>query len=393
MYRSMYHSILEKFTTEKGLFFIMTAAILIVAVLILYLFFVYTAENVQVLTPNGGEEWGIGNIYEIKWKAKGIEKVGIVLFKGKKPELIAKDIPADFGKYEWEIYPGHEYGADFFVAVFEYPWREGNEIDYSDSAFAITFPELASCDNMSVEQEWPYLPSDLPNLRRVFITEESFTGNLDGLDGADQKCQEEAEKQGFDGKWQAFLGGDSDEDLAIERLKRTSRGTDGIFVTTWPAATLIRGATCHRLLGKNFDEFLAKLSALVIINEEELEENFLKDLENLWLGRVDEKSKKNCTTIAAVLSALNKPLAEKYSFTTTCQNWTQEKRVVEDYPVPRGEPKPSFPTCYTPAGKSTDAVALGGLASGLKGKGKDTAFTPYQGKYCSTRQKLLCIEE
>lgn len=389
----MNSSIFEKFTLERNLIYISVAAILIVFGLIFYLFFGQLTKSIQILTPNGGEEWEIGQTYEITWEAKGLEKVGIVLFKGIEPKWIAKDVKADLGKYEWEIYPGQEYGDDYWIAVFEYPWQKGSKTDYSGGAFVIIYPELAGCDGLSIESEWSYLPSDLPNLRRVFITEESFTGNLDGLHGADQKCQEEAEKQGFDGKWQAFLGGDSDEDLAIERLKRTPRETGGIFVAATPAATLIRGATCHRLLGKNFDEFLEKFSDLVIINEEKLEKGFLEDMKNLWLGRLDENSKKNCTTIATVLSALYKPLAEKYSFTTTCQNWTQENKLVQGYPVLAGEPKPSFPTCYTLAGKSTDAAALGGLSSGLTGKDKDAAFTLYQGKYCDTQQKLLCIEE
>jgi len=389
----MNSSIFEKFTLERNLIYIAIAAILIVFGLIFYLFFGQLTKSIQILTPNGGEEWEIGQTYEITWEAKGLEKVGIVLFKGTEPKWIAKDVKAGLGKYEWKIYPGQEYGDDYWIVVSEYPWQKGNEIDYSDGAFVITYPELASCDGLSIEGGWPYLPSDLPNLRRVFITEESFTGNLDGLQGADQKCQEGAEKQGFDGKWQAFLGGDSDEDLAIERLKRTPRKTDGIFVAAIPAATLIRGATCHRLLGKNFDEFLEKFSDLVIINEEKLEKDFLEDMKNLWVGRLDENSKKNCTTIAAVLSALYKPLAEKYSFTTTCQNWTQGERLVAGYPAPTGGIPAPFPTCYTPEGKFTDAVALGGLSSGLTGKDKDTAFTLYQGKYCDTQQKLLCIEE
>jgi len=229
--------------------------------------------------------------------------------------------------------------------------------------------------------------------RRVFITEESFTGNLEGLEGADQKCQEEAEERGFGGKWHAFLGGDSDEDLAVERLKRTPRGTEGVFIIAPPAATLIRGATCHRLLAKDFGEFLPIFSNPLIVNEEKLKENFLEDLKNIWMGRVDEKSKKNCIPIAAVIEALYLSLAEKYSFTSTCQNWTQENKLVEGYPVPTEQPKPSFPTCYTPTGEFTDAVALGGLSSGLTNGGSDTVFTSYQGKHCSTSQKLLCIEE
>jgi len=179
-------SIFEKFTAEKSLLYTAIAAILIVAALVFYLFVVYSKESIQVLTPNGAEEWEIGQTYEITWKAKGIEKVGIVLFKGAEPKWIAENIDAGLGKYEWKIYPGQEYGSGFWIVVLEYPWREGNEIDYSDGPFAITFPEMASCDYLSVEQEWLYLPNDLPNLRRVFITKETYTGNLDGFEGADR---------------------------------------------------------------------------------------------------------------------------------------------------------------------------------------------------------------
>ena len=380
----MSYSIWEKITVEKSLIFIVISAILIVFIFIFFLFFGQFTKSIRVLSPNGGEEWEIGQTYEITWQAKGVEKVGIVLFKGSEPKWIAQDISAGSGKYEWKIYPGQEYGAGFWIAVVEYPWQKGNKIDYSDGSFTITYPELLSCDSLSVEKEWPYLPSDLPNLRRVFITKNSFSGNLDGLEGADKICQTEAEEQGFEREWQAFLGGDSDNDLAIERLKRTPRGTDGIFILADSAATLIRGADCHRLLAENFDEFLVMFSGLKIINEERMEKDFLADFGNIWLGRLDEKSKKNCIAVAGT---------EEYTFTITCQNWTQANRTVEGYPVPKDEPKPSFPTCYTPQGKFTDAVALGALSIGIVGKDKDAVFNAYQGKYCSNPQKLLCIEE
>ena len=386
-------SIFEKFTTERSLLYIAIAAILIVTGIIFYLFVVYSKESVQVLTPNGAEEWEIGQTYEITWKAKGVDKVGIALFKGAEPKWIVEDIDAGLGRYEWKIYPGQEYGPGFWIVVLEYPWREGNQIDYSDGPFAITFSEMASCDYLSVDQEWLYLPNDLPNLRRVFITKETYAGNLDGLEGADRICQTEADEQGFEGTWHAFIGGDSDEDSANERLKRTYNGTDGIFIAAEPSATIIRGATCHRLLAKDFEEFLAKLSGSVIINEEKFEQVFLEDMENLWLGRIDEESKKNCTGITAELSNYYRALAEKYSFTTTCQNWTQEDKYVGEYPVPKEQPKPSFPSCYTSSGEYTDAVALGALASGIIGKDKDAVFVLNKGKYCDDKQKLLCIEE
>ncbi len=387
----MNKSLLEKFTIEKSLIYIIIAAVLIVFGFIFFLFFSQLTKSIKIEIPNGGEEWGIGQSYKITWKAKGIKKVGIVLFKGKEPKWIAKNVYAELGEYGWKIYPGQEYGDDYWVAVFEYPWQKGNKIDYSDGAFAIVYPELANCDSLSIKNEWLYLPSDLPDLRRVFITKEKYTGNLEGVEGADRICQEEAEEQNFGGTWHAFLGGDKEEELAVKRMEKTPRKTKGIFIEAEPVATLIeRKATCHRLLGKDFQGFLKKFSNLLIINEEKLEDSFLNDFKNLWLGRVDEKSKQNCVLIAKV----SVDLAEKYSFTATCQNWTQGNRFVEGYPVPRDTSKPLFPTCYTPQGKFTDAVALGGLSSGLTGgEAGSNAFTMYQGKYCDTRQKLLCIEE
>lgn len=385
--------LLEKFTVEKTLIYIIIAAVLITFIFIFYLFFSHFTKNIQVISPVGGEEWEIGQTYQITWKARGIEKVGIVLFKGTEPKWIAKSVYAKLGKYEWKIYPGQEYGSDYWIAVFEYPWQKGNIVNYSDGAFAVVFPELGSCEGLSIQSEWPYLPSDFPNLRRVFITSASYTGSLGGLDGVDQKCQEQAQAQGFEGDWLAFIGGDDERETAIERLKATPGSIGGIYVEARVATTLIRGATCHRLLGKDFNEFLGKFVALSVINEEKFTDTFFQDLGDLWIGRLGETSKKNCTSIASVLTDPYKALAEKYSLTTTCQNWTQENMYVQGYPVPYGGAKPSFPTCYTPQGKSTDAVALGGLSTGLVRTEAGISFTPYQGKYCSTKQKLLCIEE
>lgn len=387
----MNDSFLGKITIEKSLIYIAIIAVVIVCIFLFYLFFSSGTKSIQVTSPNNGkEEWQIGETYQITWQAKGIERVGIVLFKENEPEWIAKNVSANSGKYEWEIYPGHRYGSGFWIAVFEYPCEKGKKIDYSNASFAITYPELASCEWLSIQNEWPYLPNDYPNLRRVFITKETYTGNLEGLEGTDKKCQAEADAQNSGGKWHAFLGGDGDSETAMERLKETPRQTDGIFIDVFPSATLIRGATCHRLLGRDFNEFLNKFSNPPIVNEKQIENSFLENMKNIWLGRIDEKSKKNCIPIQSVLSAPYKKLAEKYSFTTTCQSWTKESELVEGYPVLAGQPKISFPTCYTSGGQFTEAVALGGLASGLT---SNATITFSEGKYCNTRQKLLCIEE
>ncbi len=385
----MKSSLFVRFTFEKGLMYFLIFTILVVFAFIFYLFFGQLAKNIKIIAPIGGEEWEVGRTYKISWKARGIDSVGIVLFKGNEPKWIAKNVPAGSGSYEWKIYPGQQYGDDYWVAIFEYPWQKNNKIAYSNGAFAIIYSGVFSCDAVSVQNGWPYVPSDFPKIRKVFITENTYNGNLEGLEGADKKCQQEAEAQGFWGSWHAFLGGDSDKDLAVGRIKNTPRKTEGVFVEAESSASLTNGTTCHRLLGKDFNEFIARFSQSSVINERELGKNFSQKLSEVWLGRFDEKSKKNCIPTSSFIGNSYRELAEKYSLTSACQNWTKGNNFVEGYPVPTGQPKPSFPTCFTPEGKLTDAVALGGLAIGTAGG----AFTPYQGRSCVNPQRLLCIEE
>lgn len=357
----MIRSLFEKITAEKGLFYVLIASIVIVAIVIVYLFIVFGSAKIKMTSPIGGDKWEIGQKYEITWEAKKIGKVGIVLFHGEDAEWIAEDVDASSGKYEWEIYRGHEYGDGFWIAVFEYPWREDSKVDYSDGAFSITYPVATSCDVLSVESEWPYMSNDFPGVRKVFITQETYKGNLDGLEGANQKCQEAAGKAMLEGNWIAFLGGDADEETAIERLRNSRRGIDGVFVQAEPSAELIQGATCHRLLGKNINEFLKRFSD-----------------PNIWLGRIDETSVKNCI----VSTTMQVNLSEKYSYTVTCQNWTNSEQFADGY---RESPLSDFPLCYTPSGSSVRSVALGGLGSGTNNLST--------GDYCRRQRKLLCIED
>jgi len=385
---------LKNFNIEKKLIYILIFAVLATFIFIFYLFLGHAKKSIQLLAPVGGEEWELTQTYKISWQARGIDKVGIVLFKGNEPQWIAKNIPAGAQSYEWKIKPGQPYGSDYWIAVFEYPWQKGNKVAYSKQPFAIVYPELGNCDTLSINNKWPYLPSDRPSLRRVFITKTAYTGNLGGLEGADQKCQEEAEKMGFSGKWHAFLGGDEPEEGAIERMKKTPRGLSGVFVEAAPAATLIRGVTCHRLLAKDFNDFLGIFSELLIVNQQKFENDFLEKLRETWIGRIDERSKGNCIPIVGV-SGTNVPLAEKYSFTSTCQNWTKDNEFVQGYSRSnRGQSLSSFPSCYTPQGQKTAAVSLGGLGIGLTGGPINyNSFNPYQGKKCSSNQYLICIEE
>lgn len=359
---------------------------LVVIGIALWAFFRFTGEkSLKLVSPNGKEVWRAGETYQISWKAKNIGKVGIVLIKGegkdKKEEWIAKDISAGQRKYDWKIFVWQAPGQDYKIGIFEYPWKEGNKIDYSDETFTIIGPQFASCDSLSIENEWPFLPSDFPNLRKVFITRDSWQGNLGGLEGADEKCQQEAEKNGFAGKWKALLG--DDNTLAVDRLD-----LNGIFVEARPAAILPEGKTCHRLLGKNFDLFFEKLSEPLLVSKEKFERDFLKNLSELWLGRINKESKKNCTTIYSQFPPPD--LSKRYSFTTTCQNWTTELKIIPGYPPPPGEKK-EFPICYTPEGATIQAVGSAGLSSGLIEEEK--YLSPFLAKPCDSFQHLLCIQQ
>jgi hypothetical protein len=357
---------------------------LILAGIITWLVYRFTTEKaLKLVFPNGKETLQAGKTYQISWEAKRLGKVGIVLVKGEGPETqskwLAKDISAGKKKYDWQIFVWEAPGQDYKIAILEYPWKEGNMIDYSDENFTISGPQFASCDKLSIDSEWTHVPSDFPDLRKAFIAEKGFDGNLGGLEGADKKCQEEAKTAGFEGDWKAFLG--DDQTLAKDRLK-----LDGILIEAKPVATLPEGKTCHRLLGKNFDEFLKKLSDPMLLNQERLEENFLRDLSNLWLGRIEAGSKRDCIILAE--RYLSMDVSRNYSFTTTCQNWTSNAEKVS---TGQGT---EYPVCYTPQGARIDALSLAGLSSGLLGKESQTKFfTTSLGEPCYLEHKLLCIQQ
>ncbi len=353
----------------------------------------------------------------------------------KEAKWIVQDFPAGKQKYDWSIFVWEKPREDYKIAIFEYPWEEGNKIDYSDDKFSILGPSFASCDQLSIEAEWPFIPSDFPNLKRVFISQKRWSGNLEGLEGADRKCQEEAEILGLKGNFKAFLG--DDITFAQDRLN-----LDGIFVEakankvlpqidipsyTWksfkefleksPIDKKQKEAfisshksletafqkfleswyakedekTCHRLLGRNFEEFFKKFSNSLILNQGKFDEDFLRDFSNLWLGRVNKDSKGDCMTIFTKYPTSD--LSRIYSFTTTCQNWKSSEEIIPGY-SPEKSQEIQFPVCYTPQGKKINAAGVGGLSSGLiETEEKTQFFTSSLGKPCSTNQKLLCIEQ
>lgn len=414
----------------KFLFLILIGIIFIGGATYLYLYF-SSEKKIKLLSPNGGDVLRAGTTYQIKWKSNRIGKIGIMLIEddSKESRWIVKDFPANKQKYDWQIFVWEKTRQDYKIAIFEYPWVDNNKIDYSDNVFTIVGPKFVSCDELSINAEFPYIPSDFPDLRRAFITKKSFNGNLEGLDGADKKCQQEAEEQELNGEWKAFLGDDSI--TAIDRLNLT-----GIFVEAPGIGVLPQDEfsiynfwrnfgkslekikkeeernyanksyqiieqyinnfvkkwareqdkkTCYRLLGRNFDEFFKKFSNLKIINQEKLEEKFFSNLSNLWLGRINSESKKDCITLLSPY--MSSDLSRNYSYTVTCQNWKNDQEIAEKRDTEE------LPICYDPQGKRINVVGIGGLSSWIIDKEEKQRFIPNQGKSCNQEQKLLCIEQ
>lgn len=85
---------------------------------------------IKVISPNGGEEWKVGNTYNITWASKGVEKVNIFLLGCKTKEcpvesgissykIYPHSLDAEAGKYSWTIY-SKDIGFGFGFGISEY---------------------------------------------------------------------------------------------------------------------------------------------------------------------------------------------------------------------------------------------------------------------------------
>lgn len=333
-------------------------------------------KHLELIFPVAGEKLLIEGKYDILWRSRNIDKVGIVLFDGEEPKWIAKDVNANLGKYSWEIQSGQKYGSNYWIAIFEYPNEELSKIDYSKGPFSIIYSDQATCGEISVLKEWLYLPSGFEDTRRVFITEGKYSGDLKGLNGADEICTQEAKKIGLEGNWIAFIGGEKNAETAVERMKKGRKGTDGIFIEAVPEKEISNENYCHRFLAKDFEQFLTFFSDNGAKANERVSAELFKKFTNLWIGRITEKDKTNCIEI---ITSRERLIEQNYTYTVSCQNWTIEKKIIEDTPS-----LIELPICYTPQGSSLEAFGLGGFSFGTGG---------IDGKRCNEKQHILCIED
>jgi len=213
--------------------------------------FTFSSKSLTFKTPAEPITIKAGESYTISWSSHNVDRIGLVLFKGDQPQWIVQNYPAAAGKYEWTPFIYQTPGADYRLAIFQYPWRQGNPITYSPYQVEIIGPLYSSCESYSVESQWPYLPNNYPNIHRVFITNGAWTGNLGGLSGADAKCTKEAESRNYSGKYIAFIG--DNDTSAAERIIN-----DGVFIEAESTDQLAEGVSCHRLIAPNLKSFLEK---------------------------------------------------------------------------------------------------------------------------------------
>jgi hypothetical protein len=395
--------------------------IIILGVLILILasiliFIIFTKKELKLIYPKGGEKFEAGKTVTILWKGRKIGKVDIYLISEGKGErmIIAEGVSG--GKFNWKISFWQQPRDDYKIEIIEH--TENIEKYYDQSGiFKIVGPTIALCEELSIPQEWHFVPSDYPNLKRVFITRGLYSGNLGGLNGADQICQKEAEAMGLEGKFKALLG---DENVsAKERLN-----LDGIFVEIgaeqipseeispyllyWKDFKRFLEKTagkekesylkayqfldraynaylkrleekkekryCHRLLGKSFDDFFQKITS----NSKDylkwfFGESFEKDLEKgVWIGRIYPETKKECVRVHSGTEV-------KFSFTTSCQNWTTDKREVSEISK----------ECYDERGTKWPVTAVGGTSILPTEDGFSLDF----GASCNSSLALICVEQ
>jgi hypothetical protein len=99
------------------------------------------AAQLQVTSPNGGENWTLGSTQNITWEANGYAgTVRLILFyKAAKVGQIAANIPASQGSYSWTV-GQHQGGTAPAGSLYSIRLLagDGSQEDYSDGSFTIS---------------------------------------------------------------------------------------------------------------------------------------------------------------------------------------------------------------------------------------------------------------
>lgn len=99
-------------------------------------FTITDAPFVQVIAPNGGEDWDKGSEYEITWLDNITEQVKIELFRASTLELVISDSTDSDGSFIWTIPDTVPVGSNYKIRISSYP--VDTVIDNSDASFTVS---------------------------------------------------------------------------------------------------------------------------------------------------------------------------------------------------------------------------------------------------------------
>ncbi len=101
-------------------------------------FTITDASYIQVTSPNGGENWLIGNDETITWQDNLTEDVKIELYKASVLSLTISDSTASDGEFVWTLPGTLTTGSNYKIKITSIP--AGTVSDDSDTSFQISLP-------------------------------------------------------------------------------------------------------------------------------------------------------------------------------------------------------------------------------------------------------------
>jgi len=105
-----------------------------------------TAKSISVTSPNGGEQWTIGETYDISWSSTGVDKINIEIQDGSTGWHLAYGVLASTGKYSWTVPSTQPISSSYKMLIAES--SPGSNIqDKSDSYFSIVEAVTACTDS------------------------------------------------------------------------------------------------------------------------------------------------------------------------------------------------------------------------------------------------------
>ncbi|MBN1302663.1 MAG: VCBS repeat-containing protein [Melioribacteraceae bacterium] len=103
------------------------------------------SSSISLLSPNGGENWFVGEEHPIEWQSTNIDSIVISFSSnsGNNWDIIEESFPAAGGKYNW-IVPDISPSGTCIISV--HSTRNPLIADYSDAAFSVSVPIIPALE-------------------------------------------------------------------------------------------------------------------------------------------------------------------------------------------------------------------------------------------------------